>query len=338
MDATTEDHPASASAGFDLRQRRSQGAYLGARYPGQTGFGGAGYRLLPEHFALNLSPSIREEAPAYFAGHGITWHQHCNHGLSSQVCCLNFLMPLARAPGLLSRLVGRALGIEPPEMLPIDEAGPEPHFVGFEWIGRRDHLNEAAPGARRTRGANVTSADAILRFRAEGRVETLLVEWKYTEHYGQPIPPAGNPTRRARYADIAFAPEGPIRADLGLTLDDFFWEPFYQLLRQQTLALRMERAREDDAERVRVLHVAPAGNLALRKVTAPALARLGPDALAAFRAAMVRPNDLVSRSTEWLFAPLLASDDPAARGWASYIRDRYSFLQDAGTATAEAEA
>ncbi len=46
----------------------------------------------------------------------------------------------------------------------------------------------------------------------------------------------------------------------------------------------------------------------------------------------------MSRGTEWLFARLLASDDPAARGWASTIQDRYTFLQDAGTATKDDEA
>lgn len=47
---------------------------------------------------------------------------------------------------------------------------------------------------------------------------------------------------------------------------------------------------------------------------------------------------LVSRGTERPFARLLASDDPAARGWASTIQDRYTFLQDAGTATKDDEA
>ena len=46
----------------------------------------------------------------------------------------------------------------------------------------------------------------------------------------------------------------------------------------------------------------------------------------------------MSRGTERLFAPLLASDDSAARGWASTIQDRYTFLRNAGTATKDDEA
>ncbi len=132
-------------------------------------------------------------------------------------------MPLATRPELLSRVIGRTLGIAPPQMLPVEE-GPDgsPWFVAFEWIGERDYLNEAPKHGARTRGANATSADAAVRFRHDGRTETLLVEWKYTESYGAPIPPSGNQTRTARYGDLAFAPVGPLRIDLGLALQDFY--------------------------------------------------------------------------------------------------------------------
>jgi hypothetical protein len=253
------------------------------------------------------------------------------HALSSQVCCFNFLMTLAEKPVSLGEVVAAALGIAPPEMLPV-EKGPDgqPWFVGFEWNGERDYLNEAGRGDLRPRGANSTSADAVLRFRHQGRIEALLIEWKYTESYGPPIPPSGNPTRIARYAKLAFAPDGPIRADPGLALQHFFWEPFYQLLRQQMLAFQMQRHQEGGAERVRVLHVAPAANTRLRKVTSAPLRerRHGDDAFAVFRSFLVNPDDFVSRSTEALFGTLLAgarADDE----WRSYLVDRYGFLQGA---------
>jgi hypothetical protein len=50
-----------------------------------------------------------------------------------------------------------------------------------------------------------------------------------------------------RYQDKTFEPDGPIRSDLGLKVEDFFWEPFYQLVRQQMLAWRMQQARESGA-------------------------------------------------------------------------------------------
>ena len=314
---------------FIAAQRLAQGDYFTRAIDGHTVHLGSAYRLAPDQRALNFAPSIRETAEAYFAERGITWHIHAHHGLSSQTCCLNFLMPLATQPDLLSQLIGRALGIAPPQMQEI-ETGPggRPWFVGFEWTGRANYLGEWPKTGPATRGANATSADAIVRFRHAGRIESLLIEWKYTETYGAPLDPKGNETRVGRYADKAFAPGGPIRGDLDLSVRDFFWEPFYQLLRQQMLAARMQAAREDGADQVRVLHISPAGNRALHKVTAPALQKFGDDAFTAFSAVLVQPDDFIGRTTEQVFGPLLAEIPDDA--WAAYLIDRYSFLTPTG--------
>src|SRR4051794_22780791 len=84
--------------------------------------------------------------------------------LSSQVCCLNFLARLAEWPDLLAELVAGALGIKKPEMLVVEQgAFGRPSYGGFEWIGRRDYLNEWPTSGTATRGANATSADAVVR-------------------------------------------------------------------------------------------------------------------------------------------------------------------------------
>jgi hypothetical protein len=289
------------------------------------------WRLWPKNRSLNLAPLIREAIDLYFGPpRNITWHKHADHGLSSQVCCLNFFAPLAKEPEMLSRVIGDALGISPPRMLPIEESPTgEPWFVGFEWTGRANYLNEWPKGARSaTRGANATSADAIVRFEAHGRIETILIEWKYTEKYGAPISANGNETRALRYSGKVFAPNGPIRADCGVKLEDFFWEPFYQLLRQQMLAWQMALAREDGAHHVRVLHISPRRNRALHNVTSPELRRLGGDAFGVFRSLLVQPNDFVSRTTDDVFGRLvmLEHDEPAVREWSGYLRDRYADL------------
>jgi hypothetical protein len=313
---------------FVVDERAAQAAYFGKCLPaGVAGHGGAGYRLLPQHKALNLAPGIRADAIAYFRQYGVTWHQHANHALSSQVSCLNFLMPLATRPKLLARLIGEALDIPSPTMLEV-ESGPDgrPWFVGFEWIGRADYLNEAGKSGARTRGANATSADAVVRLKHEGRIETVLIEGKYTERYGAPIPPKGNEVRRGRYGGLVFEPAGPVRADHNLAVGDFFWEPFYQLLRQQMLAFQMQAAHEDGTERVRVLHISPSANRALHAVTAPALKCWGDDAFDVFRKLLVRPDDFVSRSTEAVFGKAMSEADGEARPWSSYLLNRYTFL------------
>jgi hypothetical protein len=326
---------ARSSGGFIPAQRLAQGDHISAVSP-EPGYKGAAYRLAPHHREFNLAPSIREQASAYFAGNQITWHIHASHGLSSQVCCLNFLMPLATRPDALSRVIGCALGIDPPQMLEVERGpGGESWFVGFEWIGERDYLNERGASSSRTRGANATSSDAIVRFRDAGRIETLLIEWKYTEIYGAPIPNkvregaarTANEVRADRYRDLIFAPKGPIRDDLGLKLEDYFWEPFYQLLRQQMLAFQMEKARESGAERVRVLHISPAGNRRLHAVTSKALKRFGTDAFAVFAETLVDPDAFIGRTIEQVFGPVMAEmpSDP----WAAYLAGRYTFLASA---------
>jgi hypothetical protein len=218
-------------------------------------------------------------------------------------------------------------------MLPV-ERGPDgaPWYVGFEWIGYADHLGEWPISP--TRGRHVTSADAVVMFEHRGARETILIEWKYTELYSGPIDPDGNETRIVRYADKAFAPDGPIRSDLRIELTDFFYEPFYQLLRQQMLAWRMERSHENGAERVRVLHIHPKANKALHTITSQKIAEAvgheaGDDAFVAFSKLLAPSADgadrFVSRTTESLFGPFLGEASEGA-AWRTYLRDRYDFV------------
>ncbi|MFZ4406907.1 MAG: PGN_0703 family putative restriction endonuclease [Paracraurococcus sp.] len=316
---------------FILGERLAQADFFARTVPAEAiGFDGSSYRLLPQHRTLNLAPNIRDLAVAYFTEKRIVWHRHANHALSSQVACLNFLMPLATRPQLLASIIGKAFDMTPPEMLPV-ENGPDetPWFVGFEWIGRCDYLNEAGKSGARTRGANVTSADAMVRFKAGGRIESVLIEWKYTGRYGAPLPPKGNAVRAGRYKDLMFAPLGPLVARDTLKVGDFFWEPHYQLLRQQMLAFQMQKAAEDKAERVRLLHISPAANLALHKVTSPALKHHGADAFGVFQGLLTRRDDFTSLSTETVFETALSSAAGGDLAWADYLTDRYTFLRPA---------
>jgi hypothetical protein len=314
---------------FDAPERALQGAWFATALAPHHGYRGAAYRVPPAHRLHNLAPAIRDSADRLFAATPpIQWHQHANHGLSSQVCCVNFLLPFADKPELLARWIEHVSGDEVAEVLPVEtaRAGQDWH-VGFEWIGATDYLNEAPPGTTRRRGANATAADAAVMYRtASGRTNLLLIEWKYTERYGQPLDPKGNATRRLRYDHIWRAPNGPIRAEADVRLDDFFWEPFYQMLRQQMLAWHTER-HDTGIDRARVLHLSPAGNRPLHAVTAPTLRGFGDDAFEVFRSLLVDPTDFRSMSIETAFAPL--ADWPEA-GWYDWLQDRYPSLCPAG--------
>jgi hypothetical protein len=303
-----------------------QAAYFRSKFPEAIGYRGADYRLKPDQRSLNLDAAIRSKAEAFFAAEPkIQWHGHANHGLSSQMCCVNFLMPLADKPDLLAKWVSYNLGIEEPQMLVIEpnRAGQD-WYITFEWIGSRDYLNEADSKGNRARGANATAADAAVKFQTQdGKIHLLLIEWKYTESYGGPL--FGDPTgkRVKRYSDIIFAPAGPIRGNLDLNLADFFWEPFYQLLRQQILAWRIENDPESGVDRVCVLHISPTANLALHKVTSPVLRRFGDDAFKVFRSLLADPEAFVGITIEDAFAPLASWPEAT---WFDALRERYSSL------------
>lgn len=314
---------------FVSKQRQEQAAYFN-RFDSDRLMSNATYRTKPEHFELNLNPTYAEVLVEHFASPDspIQWHPHRNSGLSSQVCCLNFLAPLMHRPAILAQVLTCALGTAPVTMLAVghDTNGNE-IFVDFEWIGRSRYLSEwSGTGIR---GAKVTSADALARFvNHDGQIVTVLIEWKYTESYRGRLQEKGNRTRTARYATRTFAPNGPIRADLGLTLHDFYWEPFYQMLRQQILAWQMERARDLGSNKVVVLHLSPAQNTKLRLVSSEFSLRFGSDTFKAFQDVLVDPTAFLACSIEQAFMPTLTSvaqEDPFDV-WASYLLDRYGFL------------
>jgi hypothetical protein len=314
------------SKSFVTDQRASQAAHFRNNFAEAIGYRGADYRLMPDQRNLNLDATIRSKAERFFAAEpSIQWHTHANHGLSSQVCCVNFLMPLADKPEMLARWVGHNLGIAPPQMLVVEpnRAGQD-WLLTFEWIGETDYLNEADSNGNRGRGANATAADAAVKFQTpDGKIHLVLIEWKYTESYGAPL--SGDPTgkRIKRYSDIAFSPAGPMRGDLDLTLTDFFWEPFYQLLRQQMLAWHIENDPDSGIDRARVLHISPSANSALHKVTSPVLRKFGDDAFEVFRSLLTDQAAFVGVTIEDAFAPLASWPEA---NWYPALRERYSSL------------
>jgi hypothetical protein len=228
------------------------GARLGPKYE---------FCLPAEYAGLSLLPEVREPALALFAELGIPWHAGIdggpgNHLLSSQVQCVNALGQMVADPNRIIDAFGPILGTEA-----VHEIEPG-RWLTFEYIGSEDHLNEAVEG-KRTRGAHCTSVDAAFVHRThEGTCELILVEWKYTESYGpRTIVHAKDAVRRDRYGDLLAAADSPIDADL-LPFEELLQEPLYQLVRQQLLAYELEKAAEHGAERVRVVHVLPAGNAA----------------------------------------------------------------------------
>ncbi|MEN6580391.1 MAG: hypothetical protein ABFD05_07140, partial [Anaerolineaceae bacterium] len=185
--------------------------------------------LPPEYAEENLYPPIRQAAMAFFADHNIGWHQGqngkpSNHLCDSQVACINFLFPFADKPGELANLL-RTVFPRIDHMIPVEDG----FYVSFEWIGQENYLGErASKNGNRTRGANFTSADAIVMFEDQARKrQTVLIEWKYTESYGNNylgFSKSGT-DRRKIYQHLFDDVDCIVNMDLLPSIDALFYEP-----------------------------------------------------------------------------------------------------------------
>jgi Restriction Endonuclease associating with ARP len=234
--------------------------------------------ILPmERAGEGLYEGFRQDAIDYFSDYSIKWwlseqeaterkktrftEHPTGHLTSSQLACVNHLEP-ARTDEALALQIARAIDPTLRRVLPIPDEGG---FVAFEWLPTKDLLNESS---RRTRGANVTSLDALmLGERSNGDAVILAIEWKYLETYGHrkvaQVSPAGT-DRLARYKTLLEDPGCPIKPGDPLRL---FYEPYYQLMRQTLLAWQLTRFPPDDWPEVGDwlhVHVIPAGHLRLR--------------------------------------------------------------------------
>jgi hypothetical protein len=300
---------------------RRDGVYRGRARP---------FCLPLEHAEENLYPGIRTSALAYTARHGIGWHhgrdgKPSNHMCSSQVCCVNFMFPFANQPQALAELLRPVYpGLQ--RMLPIEDG----LYVALEWIGEENYLGERVAG-RRTRGANCTSADAAVMFeRTDGTQQIVLIEWKYTESYGRTCLrySKSGTDRLGIYLPLLERDDCPIDRDFLPDWDALFYEPFYQLMRQQLLAHEMERARELGTDLVSVLHIAPAHNADFLRVTSPRLAELGDNPTAIWSRLVRQADRFCSVSTEAMFGAPMLMQFPELEPWLMYIDARYAWVNE----------
>ena len=261
----------------------------------------------------NLLPETRDGALALFRELDIPWHCGIgegpgNHLLSSQVQCVNALYPMVHDPARIVAAFGEHVDVA--EVLPLEQG----RYLTFEYIGPTDFFGEGR-GAPRRRGTRCTSVDAGFRYRTtSGSIELALVEWKYTESYLEvrKPDPAGDRTRADRYKADYEDPDGPLRAKLPLAM--MLDEPFYQLMRQQLLAHRLEHARAEGADVVRVLHVLPPDNTSYQASLVRAEHRaLGDTVDAVWQRLLRRPDQFTHVDPALFLDPAITSGEYVAR-------------------------
>ncbi len=233
--------------------------------------GGGSYKDTSRKFVLNegqtkynLYSSIRE--CEYFKQNNINWWDGkdfpTGHTLSSQIACLNHLMPIMSDKDAVREIVHN-IDNRLTEVLPIEnsesESEPDAIYIAFEVVGKRDILNEG----RLQRGSNCTSIDALILARDnEGRTLLLPIEWKYTESYNKSdkAANASGRTRQKRYNSL-IAESRQLKSLPAYEGSIYYQEPYYQLMRQTLWA---ERSLEDfGADDFLHLHVVPRQNTLL---------------------------------------------------------------------------
>ncbi|MEY4545411.1 MAG: hypothetical protein RL685_1606 [Pseudomonadota bacterium] len=230
----------------------------------------------------NLYPGLRGPGGAleFFAERRIPWWRSSRSGdrradpaypgptrnlASSQVSCVNFLLPLASIPGALPAL----LQLIDPEVIDVEMIVDSDGFsspVEFEWVGWLEPLE----GGRKTRGAMVTSIDALMVGQTRSGRRAYLFEWKYCEEYLRPENKGegtkGN-TRAARYRHLYESQASSFNG--AIPFEDLLYDPFYQLTRMLLLGDRMLSEGLTEALRVddfRIVVVCPTANQAFRHV------------------------------------------------------------------------
>ena len=251
---------------------------------------------------------------------------------SSQVACVNFLLPLAGIPGALLAAI-RSIDEDVSGIVEIHHEG-NTSPVEFEWIGLGGSLESAG-----TRGSQATSIDAFLVAETKTGRRAYLLEWKYVEQYLVTRPDfkgkgRSGDTRRLRYGDRYRADFSSFNTDVVPELDEFLYEPFYQIMRQRLLADRMVQQREFDVDEAKVVLVVPEKNRDYRnvadgrKMTSPLLAIRFPQlgtVEAVMRSVLKNPDaqfDMISAST--LADAVDGEFLNEAAQWSQYWRERYA--------------
>ena len=340
-ETTTSGDPASVPAGagnFGQRERKRQAAFRkGLTTPTDPVGLRHDYLLALGCEEENLFPTLRGENGAlrFFAERNIKWWQARVSGdasdgkrptrnmASSQIACVNFLLPLMDIPGALTAVL-KAIDDDVTGVVDIEHEGTSSP-VELEWIG----LDHALEGSTvKSRGANSTSVDAFMVAETPSGRRAYLMEWKYVEEYRTEDKGQGRQgkTRRKRYAHLY--EESP-SFNRKVPFDAWLFEPFYQILRLRLLADRMVRNRELGVSEAKAVVVVPEGNRAYReRVTSPWFACESPSRTVSdiVRDTLLQPDRAYASVPQSKLAEVLRKQcGEVTNQWSYYLQERYGY-------------
>lgn len=231
----------------------------------------------------NIYEPIRNDVLEYFVKNDISfWHAPrasepryvpTGHTLSSQVCCINHLFPIRQdEKTVLSIAKQLCPGIKEIFAIPTDKYLQG--YIQFESVTDDDYLHEL----QKTRGSNCTSVDALIYGLHENNKKYIIpIEWKYTEYYdnqdksvedrdGEAKGSEGKGKERLeRYSNLINNSKY-LKALSSYRNSVYYFEPFYQLMRQTLWAKQMVMHNKTEtikAEDYMHIHIIPRMNLKL---------------------------------------------------------------------------
>lgn len=230
----------------------------------------------------NLYQPICSGVIHYFKNNKISWwggYHPTGHVLSSQIACVNHLFLLRKDKNAVLAIL-KSVSDDFVDVLQINTDNFESAYIQFEAVSDSDHLNEGTI----TRGSNCTSIDALVyAVHKNGEKWLMPIEWKYTEFYNnadKSIEDSNKNTAGHKKGDEAkgkerlnrycYHPNGRLidNSKYLKTLNNYrssvyFFEPFYQLMRQTLWAEQMIVHKA--TERIKAvnylhIHVIPSAN------------------------------------------------------------------------------
>jgi len=235
----------------------------------------------------NIYQPIVKDVVDYFDKNIISWWGGKNptgHVLSSQIACLNHLFQIRNDKLAVLKILEN---ISPDfiDVFQIDTDKFLPAYIQFEAVSDNDYLNEGQP----TRGRNCTSIDALIYAKHKNGEKWLIpIEWKYTEFYNDADKSIEDSDKKSVGHVKGDEAKGIERLNRycyntkGRLIDDskylktvkqyrnsvYFFEPFYQLMRQTLWAEQMIKNKNREtlkADNFINLHVIPENNEDLLK-------------------------------------------------------------------------
>ena len=229
--------------------------------------------LLPEG-KYNLFEPVREKVLEYAKEDRIQLNSPENM-LSSQAMCLNHLFYIREDPdAVLAVLNGIRPGLHFERAVPLNLDSKSPQYVTFEVVSGKQHLNERTL----TRGAHCTSVDALIAGQtASGETWIFPIEWKYKEAYPNAEDKTKDYVKEKDGALVVYKKGKERLASYSGLIDSseylvpmkeyahsiYFFEPFYELMRQTLWAEQMVLHRDEEwirADRFLHLNVIPEEN------------------------------------------------------------------------------